>query len=92
MTRYEYTRLRLSNIPEDIIAHYHLIDIAAPNGYVYCKICQGMYGLLQAGIIAQKLLAKRLKEHRYTQSKTTPGLWNMSGNQSPFLLLLMTLG
>jgi hypothetical protein len=34
-----------------------------------------MYGLLQAGIIAQELLAKRLKEQGYSQSKTTPGLW-----------------
>jgi hypothetical protein len=34
-----------------------------------------MYGLPQAGIIAQELLAKRLKEHGYSQSKATPGLW-----------------
>ncbi len=34
-----------------------------------------MYGLPQAGIIAQELLAKRLNEHGYTQSKTMPGLW-----------------
>ncbi len=34
-----------------------------------------MYGLPQAGIIAQELLAKRLKEHGYSQSETTPGLW-----------------
>jgi hypothetical protein len=34
-----------------------------------------MYGLQQARIIAQDLLAKRLKEHGYTQSKTMPGLW-----------------
>ncbi len=30
---------------------------------------------MQAGIIAQELLAKRLKEHGYNQSKTTTGLW-----------------
>jgi hypothetical protein len=75
MTRYEYMQLKLSNMPEDVIAHYHLLDIAAPDGYVYCKIRQGMYGLLQVGIIAQELLAKRLKKHSYNQSKTTPGLW-----------------
>ncbi len=34
-----------------------------------------MYGLPQAGIIAQELLAKKLKEHGYSQSETTPGLW-----------------
>jgi hypothetical protein len=75
MTRYEYMQLKLSNMLEDFIAHYHLRDIATPNRHVYCKICQGMYRLLQAGIIVQELLAKRLKEHGDTQSKTTPGLW-----------------
>jgi hypothetical protein len=72
--RYEYMHLKLFNMPEGVIAHYHLLDIATPNGYDYCKICQGMYGLMQAGIIAQEVLAKRLKEHGYYQGKTTPGL------------------
>ncbi len=60
---------------EDGIEHYKLRDIATPDRYVYCEIRQGMYSLPQAGIIAQELLAKRLKEHGYSQSKTTPGLW-----------------
>jgi hypothetical protein len=34
-----------------------------------------MYGLPQAGIIAQELLAKRLAKHGYHQSKIIPGLW-----------------
>ncbi len=75
MTRYKYMRLKLSNMPDNIIAHYHLLNIATLNGYVYCEICQGMYRLPQAGIIAQEPLAKRLKEHGFTQSKTMPGLW-----------------
>jgi hypothetical protein len=45
-------------MPEDVIKHYHLCDIATPDGYVYCEIRQGMYGLPQAGIIAQELLAE----------------------------------
>jgi hypothetical protein len=58
----------------DIIADNHLLNITTPNGYVYHKILQGMYGLPQAGIIAQELLVKRLKEYSYTQIKTMPGL------------------
>jgi hypothetical protein len=42
MTRYEYMRLKLSNMPDNIITHYHLNDIATPDGYIYCKIFQGM--------------------------------------------------
>jgi hypothetical protein len=34
-----------------------------------------MYGLPQAGIIAQGLLETRLKTAGYTQSKVTPGYW-----------------
>jgi hypothetical protein len=67
MSQYEYIRLKLSDMPEDVIEHYKLCDIATPDRHVYCKIQQGMYGLPQAGIIAQELLAKRLKEHGYSQ-------------------------
>ena len=53
MTRYEYMQLKLADMPDDVIAHYKLQDVATPDGYVYCEICKGMYGLPQAGIIAQ---------------------------------------
>ncbi len=75
LTRYEYMQLKLSNMPEDIIAHYHLLNIATADWYVHCKTCQGMYGLPQGRIIAQELLTRRLKEHKYNQSETAPGLW-----------------
>jgi hypothetical protein len=88
MTRYKYMQLKLSNMPEDVITHYHLLDIATPDGYVYCKICQGMYGLPQARIIAQELLAKRMKEHGYTQSETTPGLWTHEWHPITFSLVV----
>jgi hypothetical protein len=31
MTRYEYMQLKLFDMPEGIIAHYHLLNIATPN-------------------------------------------------------------
>jgi len=71
MVRYEYMRLKLADMPDDVIEHYKLLDVATPDGFVYCVIRKGMYGLPQAGIIAQELLAKRLKEHGYSQSETT---------------------
>ncbi len=60
MARYEYMRLKLTDIPDEIIIEYKLREIASADGYVYCEIRKGMYGLLQAGIIAQKLLEQRL--------------------------------
>ncbi len=47
-----------------------------------------MYRFLQAGIIAQELLAKRLKEHRYNQSKTMPRLWTHELHPNTFSLLV----
>jgi hypothetical protein len=51
-----------------------------------------MYGLPQTGIIAQELLAKRLKEHGYTQSKATPGLWTNEWHPITFYLILDNFG
>ena len=72
MPRFEYMRLKLSDIPEDIIVEYNLCEIATPDEYVYIDVRKGMYGLPQAGIIAQKLLEERLAEVGYHQSKIVP--------------------
>jgi hypothetical protein len=45
--------------PADIIEHYWLNDKVL-DGYVYIEIQKGMYGLPQAGILANKLLKERL--------------------------------
>ncbi len=42
---------------------------------MYTEIIKGMYGLPQAGIIAQKLLEECLSKHGYSQSQIIPGLW-----------------
>ena len=75
MKRPEYMRLKLTDIPDEVIEHYNLRELATADGYVYCKVSKGMYGLPQAGIIAQELLATRLGEHGYYQSKIVNGLW-----------------
>jgi len=69
-----------------------LLDVATPDGYVYCEIRKGMYGLPQAGIIAQELLAKRLIDHGYSQSETTPGLWKHEWRPIMFSLVVDDFG
>ena len=59
LKRYEYLRLRLDNFPEDVIAQYNLKDIVTSDGYVYIEVRKGMYGLPQAGLLAQELLKVR---------------------------------
>jgi hypothetical protein len=92
MSQYKYMRLKLLDVLEDVIEQYKLVNIATPDGYVYCKIQKGMYGLPQAGIIAQELLAKWLKEHGYSQSKTTPGLWTHEWQSITFSLVVDNFG
>ena len=79
-------------MPEDVIEHSKLCNIATPDRYIYCEIQQGMYGLPQAGIIAQELLAKRLKEHGYSQSETMPGLWKHEWRPIIFSLVVDDFG
>jgi hypothetical protein len=44
------------------------------DGYVYIEVQKGMYGLPQAGILAQELLEQRLNKHVFFQSKAILGL------------------
>jgi hypothetical protein len=63
--------------PTDIIEHYRLNEKVL-GGYVYMKIRKGMYGLPQAGVLANKLLKERLARHGYFEQPHTPELWKMS--------------
>jgi hypothetical protein len=92
MAQYEYMRLRLADMPEDVIVHYRLNEIVTPEGYIYCKIQKRMYGLPQAGIIAQQLLEEHLQKDGYCQSKTTPGLWQHGIRPISFSLVVDDFG
>ncbi|KAL7476915.1 hypothetical protein ACHAW6_002745 [Cyclotella cf. meneghiniana] len=76
LPRPEYLHLKLNDIPTEIIEEYHLQDIAEPDGTIYVLVCLGMYGLPQAGLLANELLEKRLNAHGYCQSPLVPGLWS----------------
>ena len=68
LKRKEYLRMKLSDMPENIIKQYNLHDLATKDGWVYVAMKKGMYGLHMAGILAQELLEKRLNAHGYQQS------------------------
>jgi hypothetical protein len=38
MSQYKYIQLKLLDMPEDVTAHYKLLNIATPDGYVYYEI------------------------------------------------------
>jgi hypothetical protein len=92
MLRYEYMRLKLSDLPEDVIDFYGLRDKVTQDGYVYVEVRKGMYGLPQAGLLAQELLETRLIKHGYYQSKMTPGLWKHKWRPIQFPLVVDDFG
>ena len=54
----EYVKIKLCEIPVEIIDEYKLQNLAMPDSNVYIEITKGMYGLPQAGLLANKLLEK----------------------------------
>ena len=59
MERYEYMRIKLSNLPNNVIKQYNLESKVTADGWVYVEVRKGMYGLPQAGILAQDLSEER---------------------------------
>jgi hypothetical protein len=74
LPRFEYMKMLLSRFPAEIVQKYNLNALAV-DGWVYIEIRKGMYGLKQAGLIANQLLQTRLAPFGYYPARHTPGLW-----------------
>eukprot|EP00804_Cyclotella_cryptica_P012915 CCRYP_002273-RA/>CCRYP_002273-RA protein AED:0.38 eAED:0.38 QI:0/0/0/1/0/0/3/0/465 len=92
MARPEFMRLKLADIPVEFIILYNLRNLATPDGNVYVRVQKGMYGLPQAGIIAQQLLESRLVANGYQQSTVTPGFWKHDWRPIAFALCVDDFG
>ncbi len=91
LDRPEYVRIQLAVIPEEFILEYNLAAFAH-NGWVYFEIKKGVYGLKQAGKLANDLLTERLDTHGYYQCETTPGLWRHRWRPISFVLIVDDFG
>ena len=91
LDRYEYMHMPLSIFPEHTIQQYHLRD-KAKNGYIYLECRQTIYGLPQAGMLANKLLQKRLAPSGYYEVPHTPGLWKHITRPIAFTLVVDDFG
>ena len=69
----EYMRLPINILPQEIINQY-IFKYLEEGGYLQCDIFKGMYGLPQAGNIANELLTSRLDKFVYFPCQYTPGL------------------
>jgi hypothetical protein len=74
LDRFEYMKMPINLFPPWIIKQYDLHNEVV-GGYIYLQMRKAIWGLPQAGILANKLLQKRLAPHGYYKCKNTPGLW-----------------
>jgi hypothetical protein len=90
---YEYMRLPLTLIPDEICQQYQLDDIAITHdGWVYIETRKGMYGLKEAGILANHRIAKHLATYGYYPTPRTPGLWKHATRDLSFSLVVDDFG
>jgi hypothetical protein len=92
LTRPEFIRIKLSDIPDEIIKEYNLQELVTEDGSIYIQANKGMYGLPQSGLLANELLERRLNKHGYRQSKLVPGLWKHDKRDIQFTLVVDDFG
>ncbi len=91
MNIYKYVRIPVATLPKSIILEYELTPLIH-KGYVYAKVRRGMYGLPQAGRLANKQLTKFLAPHGYAPVPITPGLWRHATQDLSFTLVVDDFG
>ena len=84
----EFIRILLKIIPQEIIDSYDLNALVYNQGWIYMRIEKGMYGMKQAGIIANQELVKNMTPFGYHPVKHTPGLWVHNNKKTLFSLVV----
>ena len=91
MKYYEYAKFNKKNIPQDFIDANNLKPLFDNHGFIYMQIQKGMYGLKQAGKIANDQLKKIFAPHGYRPTRT-PGLWKHDNKPISFTLIVDDFG
>ena len=91
MDQYEYMWIPTKFIPADIMTQYQLADLVH-NNMVMVEIRKGMYGLPQAGILANDRLQAHLATHGYVAAKHTPGFFTHVDRPISFTLVVDDFG
>ena len=91
LKRPEYVRIATKHLSDTIIREYDL-DKMSTDGYVYFEVVKGMYGLPQAGLLAQQRLIAHLAKSEYIQSPVIPCLFRHPTNGVTFVLVVDDFG
>ena len=87
----EYAHIATKYVPQQFVDEINLASIIS-NGYLYLKVVKDMYGLPQAGILANKLLKTCPAPHGYIECAHMPGLWKHITKQTIFTLWVDNVG
>jgi hypothetical protein len=74
LDQYEYMKMPIASFPQWIIEQY-VLNKQVHRGFIYLEMRCAVWGLPQAGILANKLLHHRLLPHGYFECSNMPGLW-----------------
>lgn len=85
----EYMRVNIKYIPEKVLVKYEGL---IKDGYVMSEISKGIYGLPQAGLLAQERLVRHLAKNGYHQAKNTPCLFSHEEKKIVFTLVVDDFG
>jgi hypothetical protein len=89
---YEYMKMPLNIFPQWIIDQYELHKHAV-DGMVHIEMRKkAVWGLPQAGILANKKLRQELEPHGYHEHENTPGLWYHKTRPISFTLVVDDFG
>ena len=91
MDRYEYMKMPISIFPEHTKKQYDM-EKYATNGFIYLEIRSAIYSLPQGGVLANKLLRKRLAPEGFYEVPHTPGLWKHISRPIQFSLVVDDFG
>lgn len=88
---YEYMKIPLALFPAWIVEQYNLLQ-HAKDGMVHIEMRRAVWGLPQAGILANKKLRRKLAPHGYHEHANTPGLWYHESRPISFTLVVDDFG
>ena len=88
----QYMRIHSKYFFDDIKQKYNIDSIIASDGYVYCKIIKGMYGLKEAAMLAREKIMEILKPLGYYPDTQSPNIWYHHTRRTKFILCVDDFG
>ena len=92
MNRPEFMKIHSKYFLADIREKYKITSKIHKDGYVYCRIKRGMYGLKQAVRLAYDNLKKHLGKHGYLPDKIATNIWTHKIRKIKFCLCVDDFG